>query len=282
MAKNMKSDNSTNNYDGNRMSENNRVNNYAGTRMNETGNGNTYEANRMTATSNVNNYETNRTTSNSNADSYASNGMSTYPGNTSNFMHDGVNVKHTMTAESDKNSKLLRGLIIGGLIGVGLALLDTNTRRKVKETAVGLKDNSIDVINEAKENPMTMMARFKEASNTLKEAISNAQHLYEVVNEDIFGKVNEVKTISSDAMATAKEATTELKEIGSKVVEATSKLTETTGSSSATTSSPSNTSGDAAGEGLNTMATATNTNSATEGVTATGTNKTAGSNTSKL
>jgi gas vesicle protein len=149
----------------------------------------------------------------------------------------GIIMETQVIEKSEKNSKLLKGVILGGIIGGALTLLDSSTRNKVKTTAVDLKDSSMDMISQVKENPgelkEQMVQRFKDASNTLKEAISEAQNLYQVVNEDVLGKVNEVKDISSDALSTAMDATGELKEISSKVVEAGSKLTD---SSSAATS----------------------------------------------
>ncbi|CAH0347233.1 YtxH domain-containing protein [Bacillus sp. CECT 9360] len=147
-----------------------------------------------------------------------------------------------MMENTENNSKLLKGIILGGIIGGALTLLDSSTRNKVKTTAVDLKDSSVDMFSQVKENPGEMkdqmVQRFKNASDTLKEAISEAQNLYQTVNEDVFGKVNEVKGISTEALNTAKEATGELKEISSKVAEAGSKLTD----SSPTTSNGGNSS----------------------------------------
>ncbi|SFC96571.1 hypothetical protein SAMN05443252_11042 [Bacillus sp. OV322] len=135
-----------------------------------------------------------------------------------------------MTSDNEKNSKMLKGIIIGGIIGGALTLLDSRTRTKVKETAVDLKDSSMGMIAQVKENPGElkdqMISRFKDASTTLKEAISDAQSLYEMVNEEVLGRVGEVKDISTDALSTAKQATGELKDIGSKVADAGSQLKE--------------------------------------------------------
>lgn len=135
-----------------------------------------------------------------------------------------------MMENTENNSKLLKGIILGGIIGGALTLLDSPTRNKVKTKAVDFKDSSMDMISQVKDNPgemkEQMIQRFKNASDTLKEAISEAQNLYQVVNEDVFGKVNEVKGISTEALNTAKEATGEIKEISSKVAEAGSKLTD--------------------------------------------------------
>ncbi|WP_180955556.1 YtxH domain-containing protein [Bacillus sp. V33-4] len=134
------------------------------------------------------------------------------------------------TMDTEKNSKLLKGIILGGIIGGAVALMDSPTRNKVKGTVSGLKDSSMQMYEEVKQNPGEvkdqMINQFKHASNTLKEAIRDAQSLYEKVNEDVFSRVGEVKEISNDAMSTAKQAKSELMGIGSKVVEAGSEIIE--------------------------------------------------------
>ncbi|TDL85579.1 YtxH domain-containing protein [Vibrio vulnificus] len=135
------------------------------------------------------------------------------------------------TIETQTNSKLLKGILIGGLVGGALTLLDSNTRNKVKRSAVLLKDNSMNMIEQVKENPgemkEQMVSGVKGATETIKEAINDVETLYETVNEDVVGKVSEAKDISTDALGTAKEATSELKDISSKVVVAGKQLKET-------------------------------------------------------
>ncbi|WP_052948841.1 hypothetical protein [Mesobacillus campisalis] len=130
----------------------------------------------------------------------------------------------TTTSSSSNNSKMMKGILIGGVIGGVLAMLDANTRTKVKDAAVNVKDSSMNMISEVKNNPTDvkeqMMSSFKDASNVLKEAISDAQNLYERLNKDMFGKVGEAKEITTQAVNTAMEAKGELAEIGSKVKEA--------------------------------------------------------------
>ncbi|MBY6035247.1 hypothetical protein KUV80_01185 [Fictibacillus nanhaiensis] len=132
--------------------------------------------------------------------------------------------------EMEQNSKLLKGIVIGGLIGGALALIDYNTRSKVKNTAVGLKDSSNKMITDVRENPGEvkdqMITQFKSAARTLKEAINDAQELYERVNEGVFGNINTLKEISNDAFSTVKEARGELSHISSKLKEAGTELTE--------------------------------------------------------
>ncbi|WP_240056639.1 hypothetical protein [Bacillus mesophilum] len=131
-------------------------------------------------------------------------------------------------SDQEQNSKLLKGILIGGMIGGALALLDSTTRNKVKDTALGIKETSSKMITEVKENPGEvkdqMISQFKSASNTLKEAISDAQKLYQRVNEDIFSNMDVVKEVSNDALEVAKDAKHDLKDIGSKVKQAGSEV----------------------------------------------------------
>lgn len=60
----------------------------------------------------------------------------------------------------------------------------------------------------------------KSPLSILKEAINDAKNLYEKVNDDIVGQVNQVKKGSTEILSTAKEATSDLKDIGGKVKEA--------------------------------------------------------------
>jgi gas vesicle protein len=136
----------------------------------------------------------------------------------------------TINDQTNQNSKLLRGVVIGGLIGGALALIDNNTRSKVKNTAVGLKDSSSKMYTEVKENPGEvkdqMISQFKSAANTLKEAINDAQVLYQRLNKDVFGNIDVLREISNDAFSTAKEAKSELGSISSKLKTAGTELTE--------------------------------------------------------
>ncbi|WP_342573076.1 YtxH domain-containing protein [Solibacillus sp. FSL K6-1781] len=128
------------------------------------------------------------------------------------------------TTENDNNGKLLRGMIIGAVIGGALSMLDSNTRNKVTETTKNMKDTTMDMYSQVKNNPTEvkddLQERLKSASSVLKEAISDAQKLYEKVNENIILPVTMVKDESREILSHAKEATTDLKDIGGKVKEA--------------------------------------------------------------
>lgn len=85
------------------------------------------------------------------------------------------------------------------------------------------------------------MSSFREASSILKEAISDAQNLYQRLNDDVFSKMNEAKSNSSDAVQTVMNAKEELKDVGSKVKEAGATAMDNPVVNSATESDSSNT-----------------------------------------
>lgn len=128
------------------------------------------------------------------------------------------------TNGSEKNGKILKCMMIGAVIGGALALLDSNTRNKVTATTKNMKDSTMDMYSQVKNNPSDvkndLQERLKSASSVLKEAIRDAQNLYEKVNENIIVPVSMVKEESSEILSSAKEVTTDLKEIGGKVKEA--------------------------------------------------------------
>ncbi|MEK3763326.1 YtxH domain-containing protein [Solibacillus sp. FSL K6-4121] len=128
------------------------------------------------------------------------------------------------TTENENNGKLLKGMVLGAIIGGALTLLDSTTRNKVTTTTKNMKDSTLDMYSHVKNNPSEvkddLQERLKSASSVLKEAISDAQNLYEKVNENIIIPVSTVKEESSEILSHAKEATTDLKVISGKVKEA--------------------------------------------------------------
>ncbi|RHW41566.1 hypothetical protein D1B31_07560 [Neobacillus notoginsengisoli] len=148
-------------------------------------------------------------------------------------------------SDNEKNSKLLKGIVIGGVIGGILTLLDSSTRSSLKETATELKNTSKNMFTEVKQNPNEvkdqMVTQFQQASNVLKDAIADAQRLYDRLNSDLFGKVSEVKDISKDAIDTVMGFKGEVKEIGSKVAEAGTELKAAAPTGSGTDSSSGST-----------------------------------------
>ena len=102
----------------------------------------------------------------------------------------------------------------------------------------------MDMVAKVKEDPSgvvnEMQDRIKTASGVLKEAINDAQSLYEKVNDDVIDQVNQIKDDSTEMIATTKEAAEELKDIGGKVKEAGEEVTgESTSTPTQQTSSVS-------------------------------------------
>ncbi|MFK3961224.1 YtxH domain-containing protein [Guptibacillus hwajinpoensis] len=130
----------------------------------------------------------------------------------------------TTTVNEEKNGKLVKGILVGAIVGGAVAMLDSTTRNKVRSTAGNVKDSSRGFYTRVKENPGEVkddwMDRIQSASSVLKEAMNDAQSLYEKVNDEVVDQVNQVKEDSTEVISTAKEAGEDLHEIGSKVKEA--------------------------------------------------------------
>ncbi|KMM36104.1 YtxH domain-containing protein [Guptibacillus hwajinpoensis] len=130
----------------------------------------------------------------------------------------------TTTVNEEKNGKLVKGILVGAIVGGAVAMLDSTTRNKVRSTAGNVKSSSQGFYTRVKENPSEVkddwMDRIQSASTVLKEAMNDAQSLYEKVNDEVVDQVNQVKEDSTEVLSTAKEAGEDLKDIGSKVKDA--------------------------------------------------------------
>jgi gas vesicle protein len=128
------------------------------------------------------------------------------------------------TVKEKRSGKLVKGIILGAVVGGAVAMMDKNTRKKVTSSTSTMKDSTMDMVSKVKENPSGVMndwqERIKSASSVLKEAINDAQKLYEKVNGDVIDQVNQVKDDSSEIISSTKDAAEDLKDIGSKVKEA--------------------------------------------------------------
>lgn len=136
----------------------------------------------------------------------------------------------TTTVNEEKNSKLMKGIVVGAIVGGAVAMLDSTTRQKVKRATSNAVDSSKGLYTNVKENPSEFkndwMDRIQSASEVLKEAVNDAQTLYEKVNDEVVDQVNQVKEDSSEVISSAKEAGEGLQEIGSKVKEAGQEVTD--------------------------------------------------------
>jgi gas vesicle protein len=134
------------------------------------------------------------------------------------------------TVASEGRNWILPGILIGGIIGGALALRDSNTREKVVDNAVGLKDTSVDMLTQLKENPKEtvneLMDQFRTASSTLQEAMNEALDIYQMVTKQLTelknpGSITENLSNVSNIVNVAKEAKEKAADAVSKVTEAT-------------------------------------------------------------
>ncbi|TKD68317.1 YtxH domain-containing protein [Pseudalkalibacillus hwajinpoensis] len=114
-------------------------------------------------------------------------------------------------------NKLFKAVLIGGLAGALISLLDRGTRESIK---TGSK-RAGSVLRDVKSNPSYYTDKWK-------QTVDEASGLMKEVQEDIStlsNKFNGLKESSVEAFNLVKETQHDLKEIGSKVVEAGEELT---------------------------------------------------------
>ncbi|WP_181954881.1 YtxH domain-containing protein [Pseudalkalibacillus caeni] len=163
-----------------------------------------------------------------------------------------------MQATKEKNSKFMTGMLIGAVVGGAAAMFDKTTRQKIMNRAGTAKDKSVDMFQQVKEDPKgtkdELMDRMKSAQSTLKEAMTDAQNVYDKVStdmkdqfEDVKEQVTEmkdqateVKDESKDILSTAKDAKDDLKGVGDKVKEAGEEVKPHNSSNSNSNSNSSN------------------------------------------
>ncbi|WP_052948753.1 hypothetical protein [Mesobacillus campisalis] len=139
------------------------------------------------------------------------------------------NPSASTTSASEGRNWIIPGILIGGIIGGALALRDTNTRAKVVDNAVGLKETSVDMFTQLKENPKEtvneLMDQFKTASSTLQEAMNEALDIYQMISNQLNelknpGSITENLSNVSNIVNVAKEAKEKAADAVSKVSEA--------------------------------------------------------------
>jgi hypothetical protein len=147
-------------------------------------------------------------------------------------------VLNETTSASQSRNYLLPGIVIGSILGAAMALRDPQTRKKVTYTAANLKESP-------KETMEDMTQRFKNASFSFKEAMSEANAIFTMVNDQLLknkGSNSITGNLANTAnlVNVASEAKEKLKEAAANLSEAGRALSS---SPSQTTSSGSRTSG---------------------------------------
>lgn len=119
--------------------------------------------------------------------------------------------------QGGNQNKLFKAVLIGGLAGALISLLDRGTRESIK---TGSK-RAGSVLRDVKSNPSYYTDKWK-------QTVDEASGLMKEVQEDIStlsDKFNGLKESSVEAFNLVKETQHDLKEIGSRVVEAGEELT---------------------------------------------------------
>lgn len=149
-----------------------------------------------------------------------------------------------MENQASTTSKLLTGMIAGALIGAAAVMLDSGARRKVIDTTTGMKDSTMRMAEEVRNDPQgtkdQIMERVEAASNVLKNTVSDLQGLYDKANEEVFDHVKDVKEDVEKTISSAKEIGEELQQVGAQVGEAKDEIT---GEGSGTSSTDENSEG---------------------------------------
>lgn len=144
-------------------------------------------------------------------------------------------------SKNEGSSKLLMGVLVGAAVGAAIALLDTNTRDQVKTGSKNIGSSTGGFVRNVKDNPgefkNDLSGRFQSAVSTLKNAMTEAQSLYEKVNEDVVPQVESIRESASEIVDTAKEATEDARDIGGQVADAGSEVKEGVSSQAGSTDS---------------------------------------------
>ncbi|MFT8319878.1 MAG: YtxH domain-containing protein [Bacillus sp. (in: firmicutes)] len=129
-----------------------------------------------------------------------------------------------MSVEAKRNSKLIAGMVIGGLVGTTFSLMDRSTRNNVKLKLESIKTCSNQMVQELKENPSEVKDKFSEkfydAAAIFRDAWRDGQALYEQIQHTVRVRANDVKDIAKDTVDTYHQSKQELQSITEKLKEA--------------------------------------------------------------
>ncbi|WP_347552499.1 YtxH domain-containing protein [Pseudalkalibacillus hwajinpoensis] len=123
----------------------------------------------------------------------------------------------SQTYQSRNQNKLFKAVLIGGLAGALISLLDSGTRSSIKS---GSK-RAGTILRDVKNNPSYYTDKWKQTVDDASELMKEVQDDISTLSEKFSG----LKDSSVEAFNLVKETQHDLKEIGSRVVEAGEELT---------------------------------------------------------
>lgn len=139
---------------------------------------------------------------------------------------------------------LMKGILLGAVVGGALALLSSSNRQNTKQSLSTAKSSVGGLVSEVAKDPSgkasQVIDQVKSASGVIQEVATDVQNVY----EKVAGEVDTVKQDLTQVAGTAMEAKSDLQSIGEKVVEAkdTALGQETSSDSSSNDSSNDDTS----------------------------------------
>ncbi|KMM35887.1 YtxH domain-containing protein [Guptibacillus hwajinpoensis] len=118
--------------------------------------------------------------------------------------------------QGGNQNKLFKAVLIGGLAGALISLLDRGTRESIKTSS----KRAGSVLRDVKNNPSYYTDKWKQTVDETSVLMKEVQDDISTLSE----KFNGLKESSVEAFNLVKETQHDLKEIGSKVVEAGDEL----------------------------------------------------------
>ncbi|MCT2343765.1 YtxH domain-containing protein [Niallia taxi] len=107
-----------------------------------------------------------------------------------------------MSNENKGNSKLLAGIVIGGVIGTTLSLMDRTTRTNAKVKVQQWKDSTNQLVHELRENPAQVKQDTSEKlhylSDTMREVMNDSQTMFQHIQNTINARTQDLKEIAGD------------------------------------------------------------------------------------
>ncbi len=127
----------------------------------------------------------------------------------------------SQTYQSGNQNKLFKAVLIGGLAGALISLLDKGTRESIRSGS----ERAGNILRDVKNNPSYYTDKWKQTVDDASELVKEVQDDISTLSE----KFNGLKDSSVEAFNLVKETQHDLKEIGSRVVEAGEELTGNSG-----------------------------------------------------
>lgn len=136
-----------------------------------------------------------------------------------------------MSHDSKHRNKWLVGIVVGGIIGSTVSLLDKSNREKMKGKFQEVKASSNLLVHEWKENPKevrnNVSGKFLDTSHTLQQVARDGQSLYQDIYTLLSVRATDLKEIAEDFIQLYHHSKQELEEITNKMKTARMQMKET-------------------------------------------------------